>query len=190
MFHRLPIAAVSTALALGAVTPAAIAESIAISCEVRETATPSPMTLTYEGGANGTLAIAASFGEVSLPASREDAEVEVDGQKAKQTGIRAFGAARVLMPEKGALETCIAGKRTPGEVDDILGLLACQPTVALAPAEVTLSVEVLIGGAVAEPFVFLKRTYVESSEGYLDGSGQTGGRIAIETTSPPTCRLD
>jgi hypothetical protein len=178
--------ALPLALCVGLASPAQ-ANTLAFTCEERDAGKPATMTIAYEGEATGTLKIAGSFGEMSLPATKEETELEIEGQKVKQTGIRAFGEAKVLMPGKAALEACIAGKRAPDETDDILDLMACRGTVALALSAVTASVELVFHAGAPDPFVYLKRTYAEKSNDYLSGNGKTGGFISIESVPPPTC---
>ncbi len=189
MPRQVPLAAAACGLAIAALALSlpASAASLAFTCEEKDAGKPATMTLTYEGEATGTLKVVASFGEMLLPATKEETEVEVDGQKVKQTGIRAFGEAKIMMPEKAAFEACIVKSRMPDMDDDILGVMGCRSQVAPAPTDATVNVEVVMGGAVGGPLVFLNRTYVEQSIDYLAGNGKKGGRIAIESVPPPAC---
>ena len=182
-------AALVYALAMAACTdgPPAHAETLAFTCEEKDAGKPATMTITYEGEASGTVKIVGSFGEVSLPATKEVTEVEVEGQKVKQTGIRAFGEAKVMMPAKAALEACISGKRQPDETDDILGLMACRAVVEPAESAIKADLELVFHGDGTDPFVYLKRTFLEKSNDYLSGNGEPGGFIAIESLPPPDC---
>ena len=67
--------------------------------------------------------------------------------------------------------------------------MSCRGTVEQAQAEIKADVEIGIGGAfeAGSAWVYLKRTYLEPSEGYLDGSGATGRSISIESVPPPAC---
>ena len=76
----------------------------------------------------------------------------------------------------------------PDMDDDILGVMGCRTQVAPAPSDVTVSVELVMGGAVGGPLVFLNRTYAEPSIDFLAGNGKKGGRIAIEAVPPPDCK--
>ncbi len=93
MPRHVPVAAVGCGLAITAIAQPANAASLAFSCEERDAGKPVTMTIFHEGEATGAMKIAGSFGEMSRPATKEEMEVEVDSQKAKQTGIRAFGVA-------------------------------------------------------------------------------------------------
>lgn len=175
-------------VATGACAVPAWSATLAFACELSDGGKASAMTITYEGEASGTVKIGGVLGELSLPATMEITQIEVEGAKVEQTGVRAFGTAQVLMPDKAALEACIAGKRQPGETDDILGLLACRTTVEAAPADATVSLELAFQGEAADPFVYVTRTYLDESPDYLAGNGTKGGRIAIEFIPPPSCK--
>ncbi len=180
-------AIVPMAIWVGLTLPAHAA-TLTFTCEEKDTAKPSTMSVVYEGEATGTLKVVASFGELSLPATKEETEVDVDGQKVRQIGIRAFGEAKVMMPEKVGFDACIVKSRLPDTDDDILGVMGCRNQVAPVSTKATVSVEVVTGGAVGGPLVFLNRTYVEDSKDYLAGNGKKGGRIAIEAVPPPGCK--
>ena len=165
-----------------------VAETLTFKCQEKDAGVPAEMTLTYQGDASGTLRVQASFGEMSLRATKEAREGVVDGAKLKVLGIRASGAASVLMPARTELERCIAAKTKLEEAGDqdifTLHLLACRTTVPLggAPVPITASVEI----AVVEPpqaVVYVKRTYPEKS-------AVPGGQIVIELIPPPACELD
>src|SRR5262249_6381908 len=122
-----------------------------------------------------------------LPASKEARdEVGEDGQKQSATGIRAFGPAKVIMPDKAAAEVCAKGKLTPEESRDsyivFTTMLAClgQVPMAQSPIDIKASVEI----AVTDPpatYVGLKRTYLEPSA--LPG----GEPVSVEAY--PNCTL-
>lgn len=185
-FAALLASSLAISACLGA--PPARAESLAFDCEELDAGKPARMTITYEGDASGMAKVTGSFGEMSLPATKEETEIEVEGQKVMQTGIRAFGTTKILMPGKAALEACIAAKRQPDETDDILGLMACRTTVEPAPSEVKVSFELAFQGDAGDPFVYVKRTYLEESSDYLSGNGTKGGFISIESVPPPSCK--
>jgi hypothetical protein len=96
------------------------AATLAFKCIEKDAGEPQPeMTLLYEGDASGTLKVKASFGEMVLPATKEEREaVDADGKSYTATGIRAFGPATVLMPDKAAIETCVKAKLKPEEAQD------------------------------------------------------------------------
>ncbi|MFO1171669.1 MAG: hypothetical protein U1E49_11940 [Hyphomicrobiaceae bacterium] len=166
----------------------ASAASLAFDCEELDAGKASKMSIVYDGEASGTLKVIGSVGEMSLSATMEKTEIEVEGQKVMQTGIRAFGTAKTVMPGKAALEACITGKRQPDETDDILGLMACRTTVEPAQAEAKVSLELSFQGETGDPFVYVKRTYLEESSDYLSGNGKKGGFISIESVPPPSCK--
>ena len=136
------------AAALGACPHAALSEPITVSCEhhlfgsaTGDAGTASgaytPMTLSYTGDATGTLVVKAVFGEMSLRADKKTAEEDNgDGKKSTVTGITASGTATVTMPDKAAIEQCVASKLTPEEAKDedlsFMRLLSC--TVSAPPS--------------------------------------------------------
>jgi len=56
------------------------AETLTVTCEDAGEKAPAALTLGYEGGASGTLTVKAPFGEMSLPATKEQRE-DVEGGK-------------------------------------------------------------------------------------------------------------
>jgi hypothetical protein len=153
------------------------AQSLVLKCEERGESATAPMSMVYEGAASGTLKVTGSFGEMTLPARREDRE--------GITGIRAFGNATVLMPDPSALDACIAARRAGGTAPDpdvdALSVFACSEKLpnGPTPVAVTATVEIaLIEPPVAQ--VFLRRSYVEKS-------GVTGEIITLESVPPPSC---
>ena len=74
----------------GMLAAPAYAETVTIACEANATLNAPDMTIVYEGEAEGTLTITAPFGEMSLPATKEDREgTDENGQPLSATGIRA-----------------------------------------------------------------------------------------------------
>lgn len=174
---------VLSGLLLSAVS--AQAQTINLNCREQGGEATPQVTLAYEGDAKGTLTVKASFGEKTLPATREEQESEIDGQKYRVIGIRAFGEASTLMPDRAALDQCIADrfKQNPTDDEDIrfMHVLSCQEkaeqkTQAPITATVTLSIT---DPPAAE--VSVNRTYVEPST-------VTGKRIALETF-PGNCMI-
>ena len=160
------------------------AQGLVLKCEERIVGTVHPMTMTYEGGSSGTLKVTGSFGEMTLPATREEREGDVDGTEVKATGIRAFGAASVLMPDSAALDACIASRREPGAQPDpdidALSVLGCSEKLPNGPTPVPINATVEI--SVIEPpiaHVFLKRAYLEKSS-------TMGEPITLESVPPPS----
>jgi len=171
----------------------ALAAQLSFSCEELDAGRPAQMTLTYEGDESGTLKLNASFGEMELRATLATREAEVDGMQLKATGIRAFGPATVAMPDRAAIEACIAAKTKPNQIGDtdIFALLleSCRPAAPLAkaPVEIEASIEVAMmpaesEGQPPEVEVYIKRTYLEESD-------VPGGTFAIESFPPPRCTL-
>jgi hypothetical protein len=145
------------------------------------------MSLAYEGAESGVLTVATLLGAMTLPATREERKGEVDGQEMSATGIRAFGEAEVLMPERAAMEACIAGKAKGNQAADagIVAMFidACRREVPLGktPVPVTADFEI----AIAEP----PAAYVYVILKYRDKSDVPGEYIAIESLPPPNCTV-
>jgi hypothetical protein len=180
-------------IALFAAGQATAGEAVMIKCEELDAGRPAEMTAVYSGEPSGTLKLKASFVEIELPATMETRESEADGMHLKATGIRAFGPATVIMPDRSAIEACIASKTEPEQVgdEDIFSLLleSCRPSAPLVanPIPVKLSVEIAIMdaddvGQEPDVEVYVKRTYLEKSD-------VPGGTFAIESFPPPRCAL-
>jgi len=145
------------------------------------------MTLVYDGDASGTLKVKGAFGEMALPATRDEREGEVDGMDLRATGIRAFGAASVFMPDKAAIEACVAKKLKPEEAADedivstVLGSCAAAAPIGKAPIPIKVRVEI---GVFDPPSVevFVTRSFLEKSS-------LPGGTLSIESLPPPVCSL-
>jgi hypothetical protein len=176
----------SAALALSTLFAApAYAETIAIDCEANPTFNAPAMTLVYDGEAEGTLTITAPFGEMSLPATRENRQgTGENGQPLSATGIRAFGPTNVLMPDKAASEACVRGKLPPDQLADTdlvyMTVMGCagEPPVGAEPIEINASAEIALA---PEVYVGVTRTYAEPTELAV-------GTIALEAY--PSCSVE
>ncbi len=143
------------------------AETISLTCEQgNNLGMPSPaMTMVYEGGDSGTLTVKSTFGEMSLPAQRITAEgPDETGKTRTVVNLRASGPAKVLMPDKAAVESCAKGKLTPEQAQDkdivyvtLMGCMATTPQGS-SPVDVTASAQVSL---LDPPYVGFTRTYVE-----------------------------
>lgn len=169
-----------------AAAPAANAETLQFDCKEEQfdsSGTPAgfaEMTVVYEGDDQGTLALKARMGEMKLAATRQ--------RKVQAIAISASGSASVVMPEKAALEACIAGKAKPGDMEDpntVTYLVAgCQDTVpkTSAPVPVDAAVDITVLDPPAAD-VFIRRTYVEKSN-------VPGDHIEIDSFPMPQCTLE
>ncbi len=162
----------------------ALAESIAISCEKETITVPewkNPLSISYEGAENGTLAIKAEHTEFSLPASfRMHAE---DGTRM----IEAFAETTAVMPDLAALDGCTAAKipaDLKGDADFYnVTSMSCLGVTAASAAPVRITASVRIGILPpADVIVEMKRTY-------LDASAGPGGVMYVETY-PANCKVD
>jgi len=167
----------------------AAAETMSIECQAAGKGGLPAMSLVYEGGESGTLRIASTLGEMALDATRQEREGENEGVKYTVIGIRAFGPANVLMPERTAMETCIAGKATGDQANDADFVTmfsdACRREVPLgtAPVPITANVEIAVTEQFgAGAYVYLILTYGEKSK-------VPGEHIAINSLPPPNCTV-
>lgn len=175
-------------LAAMACARVAHASTVSMRCQDKDDAgATSAMTLVYDGDASGTLKVKGAFGEMALPATKEERVGDGDGIELVATGIRAFGKASVLMPDKVAIESCVARKLTIEEMADedivstILGSCITAAAGELKTVEIKASVEI---GIFDPPSVevFVKRTFLEKSL-------LPGGKLTIESLPPPVCSL-
>jgi hypothetical protein len=157
--------------ALAATCGAAEAKTINFTCD-------NNFSLVYEGDDEGTLSLHGPYGEVSLPASRQ----ERDGM----FGIRASGAIKMPMPDKAALEACVTAK-AQGETDtDIIYVHINSCAQSLAPAPTPADVKAMVEIAVIEPpdaQVFITREFTEATT-------LPGGKIEIPSFPMPQCTVD
>ncbi len=160
------------------------ADTLTINCVEKSFGKTSDLTLIYEGSDSGTLTIKAPYGEMALPANKEE---RTDENGAKVTGVRASGPATVLMPDKAAIEACVKGKLKPEQAADedivstVIGSCAADAPIGKEPIPIQGYAEI----AIMEPppaYVFITRTYVESTT-------LAGGKIKLDTLPPPNCSL-
>jgi hypothetical protein len=160
------------------------AETLTFNCEDKSLGKTSNLALVYDGDSSGTLKIKGSYGEMTLPASKED---RTDESGAKVTGIRGSGPATVLMPEKAAIEACVNGKLKPEELkDEDIVYVAISSCAAAAPiGKEPIPIKAYAEIAVMEPpsaYVFVTRTYADSTT-------LAGGVMKLDTMPPPNCTL-
>jgi hypothetical protein len=138
---------------LALLSSTAQAEPINILCEDAGEKTPAKLTLTYEGDSSGTLTVKAPFGEMSLPATKEQREDVEDGEKLTATGIRAFGPATVTMPDKAAIEACVKGKLKPDEAqdEDIVATVLGSCAQAALPSKEPIAVKATVAIGIYDP---------------------------------------
>jgi hypothetical protein len=157
------------------------AQTLSIECKATESSFPA-MTLVYEGAAEGTLTIASSLGEMALPATR----AERTGEAGSVVGIRAFGEASILMPERTSIEACLEKRadRDAGDADLIMmSIDSCRREAPLgaSPVAITANFEVATLGS--------PDAYVYFTFSYVDKSSVPGDHISIESLPPPHCTV-
>ncbi len=171
-------------LALGACS--ATAETLTLECKGTEYDKDYAFTLTYEGGTSGTIHADGHFGKFDLTATREERTGD-DGSGTVRhvVGIRGWGAAVAVMPDKAAMEACLKAKLPPEQLADpdmvymsANGCAAQVPTAPAVPIVTNLEIAILDD---ADPFVTFQRTYAEPSIG--------GGKLSLDYMPPPRCEL-
>ena len=174
-------------LLIGGCTGGDAAESMSVQCEASASSGFPAMSLVYTGEASGTLSVASSLGEMALPATKSERHGEVDGQDVAVVGIMASGPASLLMPERSAIEACIAGKaqgdaaQDPDMVTMFIDSCRREAPLGKAPVPITAKVEIAIMEA---PDVYAYFVFT-----YEDRSPVPNGHIAVESLPPPNCTL-
>ncbi|WP_146140191.1 hypothetical protein [Alsobacter soli] len=145
---------------------------------------PDRITITYVGDATGTLTVKAPYGELALPAtmgrSKQTAPRLNNGRPYTLVSFIAGGSARVVMPDKAAVETCTRTKLKPEELADkdlasmtIVGCMAqAKWSSGPVPIEATIRVAVM-----------------ETAPGQHEVSGVTYIRTLTEPTSLPAGKI-
>jgi hypothetical protein len=200
---RTIVSAIGIFASLCASAAAANAETIALTCAPHDVGAPTgaaatpptgAMTIAYSGAAAGTLTVKGPFGEMALPASIELREGTVegvnDGKPYSAVGVRAAGPAKLLMPDKAAIEACVAAKLKPDDAKDAdLAFMAAMSCTASAPpganpVPVAASVEIALTAVAPGQWevltVDMKRTFAEPS-------ALPGGALTVE--SDPRCEI-
>ena len=153
------------------------AATMTFACTARDSGKDVPLTLTYDGDADGTLTVKSADGVMTLKA-------RYTAQDANNWGIDAYGPATVIMPDRAALEACLKAKAQPGDLDDadVVTVLAldCQASVAPSAAPVAVSAEVEISAIDGGLNAFITRKYADTSP-------VAGGHIELSSVPPPDC---
>lgn len=171
--YRIRVARFWLAIASSFACWGAHAASMSFKCEERDGDKRTPITIVYDGDAEGSLKVSAPFGDVSLPATKKSGEGQI--------GISGIGKAKILMPDKAAIEKCISSKADPSDQDmQAIALIACKASTPLAaePIDATVDVRMLLmdGVVMAE----LRRSYAEKS-------ALMGGSLTLEAFPPMGC---
>ena len=162
------------------------AETLSIACEGTEYDKPYAFTLVYEGGTSGKIHADGHFGKFDLTATREERTGDDgSGNISHVIGIRGWGPAVAIMPDKTAMETCLKEKLSPERLADpdlvYMTASTCAaevPTAPAVPIVTNLEIAILDG---ADPFVTFQRTYAEPSIG--------GGMLRLDYLPPPRCTV-
>ncbi len=150
----------------GILTVSASAETVTVACDADPAFNAPAMTFVYDGEAEGTLSINAPFGEMSLPASKQDHRLtNAEGQPTSVAGIHGSARVKLQMPDRTAIEACVKSKLPPGQLADkdivfvnVMGCVAETPP-AVEPVEIDASAEIALS-APPDAYVTFTRTYV------------------------------
>lgn len=177
---RIVCGLLATVMLVGTPTFAA---SVKITCDKADalSGAAGPLTVTYDGEASGTVAVASPSISFSLPAKKEVRSGDLDGKPHTVTGITAFGEAMSSMPDQGQLETCAAKSVQPEFKDDAdlfaMAVMSCAKTMANgASVKIAASVSVALvpGEGGADDVV------VEIKRSYLAPSKSPGGKLSLD----------
>jgi hypothetical protein len=163
----------------GMIASPAVAGTITINCDADPAYNSPPMTFVYDGEAEGTLSIKGPFGEISLPASKQDLDMKNAQGQQGVTSISGSARVKVQMPDGAAVEACVKGKQPPDQLADkdivslnVMSCLAETPPGA-APAEIDAMARIALSPA-PDAYITFNRTYVEPTD-------LVTGQIALET---------
>ena len=150
------------------------AETLTITCQRADVISPTwngPMTMTYTGGAEGTLQVKAPYGEFSVPAKLAS-HAMADGTGGR--AIRAIGNTSTTMPDIAALEACIAKQIEPGQEADSgsydSARDSCLAQVPPTASPIPMTAQIDIGIFPGEPpdkyglVIEIKRIYLEKTK--------------------------
>ena len=169
----------SVLLLSGMLSTAVAAGTITINCDADPAYNSPPMTFVYDGEAEGTLSIKGPFGEISLPASKQDLDMTNALGQQGVTSISGSAHVKAQMPDKAAVEACVKGKLPPDQLADkdivSLNVMSClaETPLGAAPAEIDTMARIALSPA-PDAYITFNRTYVEPTDLVI-------GQIALET---------
>ena len=174
-----PVAACAFILAFG--TPA-WAERLAYACTAAPPGQTGKLSILFD---NDRLLLSGQFGDAAIRASKSVATKELGGKRMSIVTIQGTGPATLAMPDKRALEACIANRLDPSTKDDkdmvlyfAMGCSVSLPHATPTPIKLRLA---LIMVDSPDPDILMERTFQESSPG-------AGGPISILGTPEWNCR--
>lgn len=151
------------------VVPAS-AETVTIACDADPAFNSPAMTFVYDGEAKGTLSIKAPFGEMSLPANKQDHQMtDAKGQPGPVTAIQGSARVKLHMPDKTAVEACVKGKLPPDQLADkdivFLKVMSCvaETPPSVEPVEIDASAVIALSPP-PDAYITFTRTYVEPTD--------------------------
>ncbi len=154
----------------GVLASPASAGTVTIPCDADPAYNSPAMTFVYDGETEGTLSIKAPFGDVSLPATRQDIQMtDAKGQPGPVTAIQGSGRVKLQMPGKTAVEACVKGKLPADQLADkdfvslkVMDCLAETPPGA-DPVEIDAWARIALSPP-PDAYITFTRTYVEPTD--------------------------
>jgi len=175
------------AFVLGCASSAS-AGAITAKCQGQDGDKPYAMTMVYEGDDSGTLKISGSFGDMSFPAAKRSRQSVTAGETINATQIWGGAEVPLVMPDKGAIETCVKSKLPPEQVTDPDIVFVTIPSCAAAapPTAQPIPVKVYAEFTFLDPETVLpvfKRTYLEKTD-------LPGGTLTLELMPTSQCTIE
>lgn len=173
-----------TAGACFACSPSSAQGNLKVVCDANpELKIASESTFDYNGGASGTLKVAGFFGDMQLTARRTDKTSTAGGETFEIIGISARGPANARMPEKAAMESCLAKNSKLDDADLVYHTNLCQQQTPLSKTPVAIDADITITVLEApNADVYITRSF-------KDASPTTGKPIKVETLPPLQCKV-
>jgi hypothetical protein len=154
------------------VTPAAAGRTT-IPCDADPAFNSPAMTFVYDGDAEGTLKISGPFGEMDLPARKQDIDMTNAQGTSGVTSISGSARARLQMPDMAAVEACVKGKLPPDQLADkdivFFSVASCvaETPPGAKPVEIDVSAQIALSPP-PDAYITFTRAYVEPTNLVID----------------------
>jgi hypothetical protein len=166
----------------------ASAGTITAKCQGQDADKPYAMTMVYEGDDSGTLKISGSFGDMSFPAAKRSRHSVTAGETIDATKIWGGAEVPLVVPDKGAVEACVKGKLSPGQITDADIVFITIPSCAAAAPPTAQPITV----KVYAEFTFLDAETVLPvfQRTYLEKTDLPGGTLTLEIPPTSQCTIE
>jgi hypothetical protein len=165
----------------------AAAVTLTAKCAGVDVDKPYEMTFVYEGDDSGTLTISGSFGEMSFKAGKRERDSVVDGENIHATQFWGGGEVPLIMPDKAAIEACVAHKLPPEQIKDADIVFVTLPSCAVAAPPTAQPIPVKVYAEVT--FLDPETVYATFKRTYLEKTDLPDGEIVLEPLPPPNCSM-